>query len=410
MTSFLIAAGLLSLAVAAILLFSLLRRRAGVSDNRKALNAAVYRDQLTELEAEHRDGSLADADYAQARDEIQKRLLEDTTVAPEVIDFSHGRKVAIGILVALPLVAGGLYAWHGHPEAFNPQQAPQEVTEKQVGEMVASLAAKLAKNPDNPQGWAMLARSYMNLDKPKEAVEAFGHLTKQIEEDPALMVDYAEALTASGEDPGMVKAKALVQKALWQDPSNGKGLFLAGGFAFADKDYRKAAGYWEKLMPLLEPGSADAQFVLQNLNMARAKANLPPLAANRFQMPDGPAEAKAARASSTVTGRVSIDPALKGKASPNDTVFIFARAVDGPRMPLAIVRTTVSQLPLDFALTDDMAMSPQFNLSSASLVRVEVRVSKSGSATPSSGDLIGASLPVKPGAHDLQITISQVQP
>ncbi|MDE2354000.1 MAG: c-type cytochrome biogenesis protein CcmI, partial [Betaproteobacteria bacterium] len=110
------------------------------------------------------------------------------------------------------------------------------------------------------------------------------------------------------------------------------------------------------------------------------------------------------------TGRVSIDPALKGKASPNDTVFIFARAVDGPRMPLAIVRTTVSQLPLDFALTDDMAMSPQFNLSSASLVRVEVRVSKSGSATPASGDLIGASLPVKPGAHDLQITISQVQP
>lgn len=410
MTSFLIAAGLLTLAVVAILFFFLLRRRSGVSDNRKALNAAVYRDQLVELEAERHEGSLAEADYAQARDEIQRRLLEDTTVMPEVTDFSHGRKVAVGILVAIPLAAAGLYAWHGHPEAFNPQQAPQEVSEKQVRDMVDSLAKKLAKNPDNPQGWAMLARSYMNLDKPKEAVEAFGHLTAQINDDPQLMVDYAEALTASGVDPGMVRAKGLVEKALTLDPSNGKGLFLAGGFAFADKSYRKAAGYWEKLMPLLEPGSADAKFVLQSLNMARAKAGLPPLAENRFQMPDGPAEAKAAKSSSTVTGRVSIDPALKDKAAPGDIVFIFARAVNGPRMPLAVLRTTVGQLPLDFALTDDMAMSPQFNLSSASLVRVEVRVSKSGSATPSSGDLVGASLPVKPGAHDLQITVSQIQP
>ncbi len=410
MTSFLLAAGLLSLAVLAILLFVLLRRRDSVSDNRKALNAAVYRDQLAELESEHRDGSLADADYAQAREEIQRRLLEDTAVAPEVTDFSHGRKVAIGILVAIPLVAGGIYAWHGHPEAFNPQQAPQEVTEKQVRDMVDSLAAKLAKEPNNPQGWAMLARSYMNLDKPKEAVEAFGHLAAQLRDDPQLMVDYAEALTASGEDPGMAKARALVQSALALEPSNGKGLFLAGGIAFADRDYRKADSYWQKLMPLLEPGSPDAQFVLQNLNMARAKAKLPPLAASQFQMPAEPGETQGAAASGTVTGRVSIDPALKGKVSPSDTVFIFARAVDGPRMPLAVLRTTVSQLPIDFALTDDMAMSPQFKLSSAKLVRVEARVSKSGSAMPSSGDLLGASGPVKPGAHDLQVTISQVQP
>lgn len=409
MTSFLVAAGLLVVLVLIVLFFFLLRRRAGVSDNRKALNAAVYRDQLVELDAEHREGSLEDADYAQAREEVQRRLLEDTAVAPEVTDYAHGRKVAIGILVAIPLVAGGLYAWHGQPEALNPQQQPHAM-EQQLDAMVASLAAKLAKNPDNPEGWAMLARSYMNLDRPKEALEAFSHLTKQINDDPQLMVDYAEALASSGQDQGMVQARTWVEKALAMEPGNPKGLFLSGGFAFADKNYRKAAAVWEKLMPLLEPGSQDANFVLENLNRARAQANLPPLSADQFQQAAGPAKPQAGNASSALAGKVVLDPALKGKVAPTDTVYLFARAVQGPRMPLAVLKTTVSQLPLEFELTDAMAMSPQFNLSSASLVRVEVRVSKSGSATPSSGDLVGASLPVKPGTRGIEVSISQVQP
>ncbi len=409
MTSFLVAAGLLVVLVLIVLFFFLLRRRAGVSDNRKALNAAVYRDQLVELDAEHREGSLEDADYAQAREEVQRRLLEDTAVAPEVTDYAHGRKVAIGILVAIPLVAGGLYAWHGQPEALNPQQQPHAM-EQQLDAMVASLAAKLAKNPDNPEGWAMLARSYMNLDRPKEALEAFSHLTKQINDDPQLMVDYAEALASSGQDQGMVQARTWVEKALAMEPGNPKGLFLSGGFAFADKNYRKAAAVWEKLMPLLEPGSQDANFVLENLNRARAQANLPPLSADKFQQAAGPAKPQAGNASSALAGKVVLDPALKGKVAPTDTVYLFARAVQGPRMPLAVLKTTVSQLPLEFELTDAMAMSPQFNLSSASLVRVEVRVSKSGSATPSSGDLVGASLPVKPGTRGIEVSISQVQP
>ncbi len=409
MTSFLIAASLLLALVLVVLFFFLLRRRGGVSDNRKALNAAVYRDQLVELDAEHREGSLEDSDYAQARDEVQRRLLEDTAVSPEVTDYTHGRKVAIGILVAIPLLVVGLYAWHGQPDALNPQQQPHAM-EQQLDAMVASLAAKLAKNPDNPEGWAMLARSYMNLERPKEALQAFSHLTQQLNDDPQLMVDYAEALASSGQDQGMAQARTWVDKALALEPGNPKGLFLSGGFAFADKNYRKAAAVWEKLMPLLEPGSQDANFVLENLNKARAQVQLPPLAADRFQQATGPSTPQAGNASTALAGKVVLDPVLKGKAAPTDTVFLFARAVQGPRMPLAILKTTVSQLPLEFELTDAMAMSPQFNLSSASLVRVEVRVSKSGSATPTSGDLVGASLPVKPGTRGIEVHISQVQP
>ncbi len=408
MTSFLIAAGLLLALVLAVLFFFLFRRRADVSDNRKALNAAVYRDQLVELDAERREGSLEDADYAQARDEVQRRLLEDTAVSPEVTDYTHGRKVAIAILLAIPLAVVGLYAWHGQSDALNPQQ--QQAMEPKIEAMVASLAAKLAANPDNPEGWAMLARSYMNLDRPKDALQAFAHLTQQLKDDPQLMVDYAEALASSGQDQGMVQARTWVEKALALEPGNPKGLFLSGGFAFADKNYRKAAAVWEKLMPLLEPGSQDANFVLENLNRARAQVKLPPFAADRFQQATGPTTPQASNASSALAGNVVLDPALKDKAAPTDTVFVFARAVQGPRMPLAVLKTTVSQLPLAFELTDAMAMSPQFNLSSASLVRVEVRVSKSGSATPGSGDLVGASLPVKPGTRGIEVHISQVQP
>ncbi len=411
MISFLVAASLLTVLVLVILFYFLLRRRSGVSDNRKALNTAVYRDQLKELDAEHQEGSLEDTDYTQARDEVQRRLLEDTAMAPEVTDYAHGRKVAIGILVLIPVVVAALYAWHGRPEMLNPerQQSPQ-AAEQQISAMVASLAAKLAKNPDNPEGWAMLARSYMNMDRPKEAVEAFGHLTKQLNDDPQLMVDYAEALASSGQDQGMLQARSWVEKALALEPGNAKGLFLSGGFAFADKNYRKAAVVWEKLMPLLEPGSQDARFVLENLNIARAQIKLPPLPEDKFQLATGPTPPQANAASSAVAGKVVLDPLLKSKTSPTDTVYLFARAVQGPRMPLAVLKTTVSQLPLEFELTDAMAMSPQFNLSSATLVRVEVRVSKSGSATPSSGDLVGASLPVKPGTRGVEVHISQVQP
>ncbi len=437
MTSFLLAASALTLLVLAVLFFFLLRHRRVINDNRKSLNAAVYRDQLAELEAEHREGSLADADFAQARDEVQHRLLEEATVNPEVTDYTHGRIVAVVLLILIPLAAGGIYAWRGNPAVFNPQaQTPlQQVSEQQIKEMVAKLEAKLAKEPNDPEGWAMLARSYMNMDRPLDARKAFEHLKDQLHTNPQLMVDYAEALASDGQDQAaLLRARDLVDEALKLEPGNPKGLFMAGGFAFAGRDFRKAATIWEKLMPLLEPGSQDANFVLENLNVARAKLKLPPLRPEQFQEPAGPVKSPPAGAgaqdnpgvapnasspapsaagntgASAVSGRVTLDPALRAKVSSTDTVYLFARVPDGPRMPLAVLKTTAGQLPLDFELTDEMAMSRQFNLSSVRTVRVEARISKSGSATPTSGDLTGMSAVVKPGARGVRLVIDQVQP
>ena len=436
MTSFIIAAALLTLLSLSFLLWALLRRKSGISDNRRALNAAVYRDQLLELEREQSEGSLADADYAQAQEEVQRRLLEDIDTSPEILDSNRGRKWVWVTLLLFPLVAAGFYAWHGNPAALNPQSAAApEVTDQQIKEMVTKLAAKLEANPNNPEGWAMLARSYMNLAQPLDAVRAFGHIEKQVSEDPSLMVDYAEALLDSADAQNFAHARALVEKALTQEPGHPKGLFIAGGIALMDKDFARADALWEKLLPLLEPGSQDFNYVLDSVNRVRVKLKKPALKAEQFNQAEDPVSQSAATAgksaetapanagaatgsanvaaktgNSSVSGHVELDAALKAKTSPTDTVFIFARAVSGPRMPLAILKTTVSALPLDFELTEAMAMSPQISLSTADMVRVEVRVSKAGSATPTAGDLIGASLPVKPGSRGVSVKINAVQP
>ncbi len=420
MTVFILASGGLTLLILCYLVFSLIRQRQ-VSDHRRALNAAVYRDQLQELAAEHTDGSLADQDYDQAREEVERRLLEDTTVLPEVTDRVHGRTAALLLLALIPLTSVGMYLWRGHPEALNPQTsemaAPaQQMTPAKINEMVKALAEKLAKNPDNPQGWAMLGRSYMNLDKPGEAVKAFGHLKKEMANDPELMVDYAEALAADaqvrGDDRQMIESNTWVMNALKMEPGNGKGLFMAGSFAYITQQYALAVSFWSKLMPLLDPNSQDASFVLEQLNKARAQLKLAPVTADSFAGPEGPVKPQAQKgaAASSISGEVTLDPALKDKITPGETLFIFAKAVQGPPMPLAVIRTTVGSWPLKFQLSDAQAMSPQFNLSSVDLVRVEVRVTQSGNPMPSSGDLFGATLPLKPGAHGVELVINQVQP
>lgn len=409
------ACALVALLVLGIMAIPLFRRGRGIHDNRKALNVAVYRDQLSELEKEFEGGSLAAEDYAQGREEIERRLLEDVEggeAAPAAAQ-KFGWKGWV-ILALVPVLAAGFYAWRGHPGGQQAQTA-QAPNAEQINAMVQGLADKLAKNPDNPEGWLMLARSYMNLNRIQDAVAAYAHLEGKMGNDAALMADYAEALVASQDPANIPKASKLVQQTLALEPGNVKGLFLSGGLAFQAGDYRHAVASWEKIMPLLEPGSEDANFVLDGINKARAKLGMTPRKAQDFQPVGAGAPVKNGQAdggpgAATIQGVVELDPALKDKASAQDTVFILARAVEGPRMPLAVVRTTVAQLPYHFELSDAMAMAPNMKLSGFPLVRLEVRVSKSGNASAHAGDLVGASLPMKPGAKGVTLKISSVQP
>ena len=198
----------------------------------------------------------------------------------------------------------------------------------------------------------------------------------------------------------------LVERALKLDPKNLKALYLAGTYAFNKKAYRNAVKIWEKLAEVGPPGNVFVREVEPAIAEARNLAGMPAVAK---PLDTGPkAEAKTGAGAATVSGTVTLSAALAKQAQPDDTVFVFARAADGGRMPLAILRKQVKDLPLAFTLDDSMAMSPASALSTQSKVIVAVRISKSGNAMPQAGDLSGQSAPVSVGATGVQIEIKDV--
>lgn len=403
MTPFWISTGLLTLLVLALLCWPLLRRRSGDGASRRAINTAIYRDQLADLERDLASGALSQADYAGAREEIERRVLEDVAADTAPTDTAPRRlpRTALALAVTLPLAAALLYVVLGTPAALNPaaRQGPQ-ASAAEIEKMVATLAAKLEKDPGNLEGWAMLGRSYMVTGRFADAAKAFDKAGPAMEASTELMLQVAELSAELNEGRIEGRGRELLQRVLKAEPQNPQALVLAGTDAFFRQQYADAVRHWEAVLAQLPPGSPDAQNLTAGIEKARSLQGEAPAGARAR------AEAKPqAAAGKTVSGRVTLAPALAGKASPDDVVFIFARAAEGPRMPLAVVRTRVADLPQDFTLDDSMALSPEFKLSSAGTLRIEARVSKSGDATARPGDLRGESGPVQPGASKLGIVI-----
>jgi len=408
--TFLGAAALMALAALAWLLSPLLRRASAVSSaSRQAINSAIYLDQLAELERDRSDGSLADADFEQARVELQRRLLDDAAVAdapPEIAGPTKRTSVALALL--LPLGAALLYVWLGNPAAMQPAAARHQVTAGQMDEMVAKLAARLEKSPDDSKGWAMLGRTYKALRRFDEAEKAFLRAGDIVNSDPALLAEFADllAVRANGNLEG--RPLELVKRALSLDPQNIMALALAGTAAYERQDFPEATVYWNQLLKLLPPESEDARSLSATLAEIQSKSGGRSLTQSEPKVEARPAGQNATAKS--ISGRVTLAPALASKAQPGDTLYVYARPVDGSRMPLAVLRGHASDLPLNFTLDDSLAISPELKLSGASEVKLEARVSKSGQAIRQSGDLIGESAPVKIGAKGINLTIDRVNP
>ncbi|TRZ64129.1 MAG: c-type cytochrome biogenesis protein CcmI [Rhodocyclaceae bacterium] len=409
---FLAAAAVMALVVLAWLLRPLLRGAQGASSaSRQILNSAIYRDQLAELERDRADGSLAESDFEQASVELQRRLLEDASVADALPVAPHSaRRTALTVALLLPLSAALMYAWLGNPAAMQPGDPQHQLGAGQMNELVAKLDARLQKNPNDPQGWAMLGRSYKALGRFDEAEKAFVRAGDLINQDAVLLAEYADLLAVRANGSLEGRPLQLVQQALKIDPENFMALALAGTAAYNRQDFPEATNHWGKLLKLLPPDSEDAKSLSATLADIGAKSGGPVI--------DRPAERAVAKAragkpgpgSRTVSGSVTLTPALAAKVQPGDTLFIYARPVDGPRMPLALLRGHVSDLPLNFTLDDSLAISPDMKLSGASEVKLEARVTKSGQAIRQAGDLIGESGPVKTGASGIKLTIDRVSP
>ena len=402
MTWFLAVGAAMVAAALAWVLIPLLARPTRATRAPEAANLAVLRDQLAELDSDLARGILSPERYEQSKLELERRVLEEARPASAPAGSPVASPRAAVILAAvLPIAAVALYLGVGAPTVLlrepGGKPGPQhEITREELEGVVAKLAQQVDRSPDDAKGWMLLARSYYVLGRYPEAARAYERAVALVPGDADLLADYADAL-------GVVQGRSLegkpfelARRALEIDPDHWKALALAGTAAFERKDYRQAVAYWERLQRLVPPDSEIGRSVNASIAEARELGGT-----------------KAAAASATgarVTGRVSLAQGLVGKAAPTDTVFIFARAAGGPPMPLAVLRKLVKDLPLEFALDDSMAMAPSLKLSGFSEVIVGARISRSGSATPQSGDLQGLSKPVKVGATGVAVVIDTAVP
>ncbi len=402
MTPFFIVAALLSLLALAWVLVPLLRPRTADDPRRDLANLAILRDQLAELDRDLQAGVLSDAQYAQAKEEIERRVLDEVahdTNAQMPAAPRAGRVTAVVLALAIPLGAALMYWRLGTPDAMVAQvEAPQQFSQAEIETMVAQLAERMQQNPDDPRGWAILGRTYYVMGRYTEAAAAYEQLLKRVPPDADVLADYADALAMAQGRKLTGEPMTALRRALEIDPNHWKALALIGTEAFERKDYKGALAYWEKLLAQVPPDSEIGQQIAQSVADARELAGV-----------KAPAPVAAAPGAA-IGGTIRLAPDIAAKTAPTDTVFVFARAAEGPRMPLAALRMQVKDLPASFTLDDSMAMTPAARLGQHKRVVVSARVSKSGDPTAQSGDLAADERLVDVGDAGVALTIDKQLP
>jgi cytochrome c-type biogenesis protein CcmH len=405
MTGFVLAAALLTLAALAFVLWPLLRGRVRAPMSLRQANLSVYRDQFAELERDLALGVLDAGQYESARAELERRVLEEAggEQARQGTPARRGAWITAAVIgVGIPVLSGLLYAKLGTPDALDPSKRvvadPGSITVEQFQAMTEKLAQHLAANPDDVKGWLMLGRAYKALERHGDAVKALSEAKRRQPGNVEILVELAEATAlAQGRDLEGEPRK-LLEQALAIDPNDEKALTLAGTAAFARKDYRAAIGYWERLRKRVPADSELGQALARGIEEARTLGGIEP----------APERAAGVAGPEAIRGEVRLAAALKQEAAPDDTVFVFVRAAEGPRMPLAVLTKKVKDLPTRFQLDDSQSMTPDLKLSGFPKLIVSARVSRSGSAAPQPGDLQGASGIVAPGTAGVVVTIDSV--
>lgn len=400
MSAFWPIAALFVLGALASVLAPLLSRRERRGPTAGATNALALRASLEEIDADYAAGTLAREQWEGARQEMQRRVLEEVPAHDARPAAGGGRRAAALLAVLLPAAVFGLYLHLGRPDGIDARPAPGHAAANTDFErLAANLAERLAATPEDADGWIMLARTQMALERHDAAAAAYARAAALRPQDPDLLGDYADALArAQGGLSG--EPERIIARALEADPENLSALALSGSAAFERGDYAGAVRAWEKLQGRLPAGSEPALALQERLREARQRGNLP--------APPPAADTTAPMA--VISGTVRIAPALAERAAPGDTVFVFARPETGSRMPLALTRLRVSDLPAAFRLDESTAMGGGAGTSGAGRVVVVARVSKSGDAAPASGDLEGTSAPVAPGSSDVTVDVSRVIP
>jgi len=415
-------------------------------------NVTVFRSQKREIEEDFARGSLGAEERDAALNELSQRLVDEvpgdsaTERTPAPSPRNRRPWLLIGALGALiPVAAFTIYATLGSPKAMQVGGPPADlpphsaagaapgadaaISDAQIVAMVDTLAKKMQENPGDPKGWVLLARSQAALGRYPEAAAAYQHAAQLLPTDAQLLADYADVVVMAQDGRFEGKPMVLIQKALKLDPNNTKALALAGTAELRLGNREASLKHWRKLKTLVEKDSDDERQVdaiiaevqsgkgpvtaaPRNAGTARTPAPDQPVEGVKSAAPATPA-VPVAGAGATVSGQVMLAAEFAAKLAPTDTLFIFARAKEGPRMPLAALRIPAPRtgdFPKTFELTDAMAMSPGLNISAFAEVVIEARISRAGNAQLQPGDLLGVSDAVKPGARAVKVTISRVAP
>ncbi len=398
MTLFWVIAALLGTGALFYVLRPLLAARKDPQVSRREANIAIYRDQMRELDADLAAGTLAQADYERSKLELESRLLEDVSAAERSTMPSHGRRAALVVGIAVPLLAIGIYFATGNLRALDPHAGVPDSA--QVEAMVGRLAAKMRENPDDIEGWKLLGRSYAVMGRYDDSVKAFAQAAQRAPQDAQLLADFADVLAMARGGKLGGEPEKLVERAVQIDPKNLKALALLGTAAYERKDYARAAEVWGRMLPLVPQGSEDARTISENVEEARKLAGI--------GSSSKPASQPAAKAHPGVRGTVRLDARLKQEVKPDDVLFIFARAPEGPPLPLAVLKARAADLPFKFALDDSLAMAQGVTVSSQPKIVVTARIAKSGKPQAAAGDLQGASKPVANDAAGVDVVIDSV--
>lgn len=385
----------------------LLRPRLSTSlRQRRQVNIDVYRDQLRDLETEYAQGTLDTDQFQVSRLELENRLADDAlTEEEQPIATKSGKKLGIALGIAIPLLAFGIYFLIGNPWAI--KEAVQPIAGGQHGDFTAMLDKVRSKAEDNPNdgsAWLLLAKTYAVIERWQDANQAYEKAVQLLPKDATAWAGYAESLAILNNRTLKGQPAELLRKALEINPQEPKALELAGVNAFQEENYAQAAHYWKQLLKQLPPDSPYAMDIALAMKEAKSHAEA------AFGKPLDKVFGTDKVVVLTINGKVEIKPTLKGKIPPDATLFLFAKALEGGGAPVAAIRASAKNLPLEFELNDSMAMDPNNRLTSHKEVTLTARISLTGQAMANSGDLEGTLTPVKVGTKNLELVIDTVRP
>jgi cytochrome c-type biogenesis protein CcmH len=410
------AAGVMALFALGFLLPPLLRRHHQQTLDETTAEISIYRERLRELRAELRSGTLTKEQFSQTKRELEEAMAADLAMTGSTTaELKVKRHWITALILALlmPSLAFVTYQQLGASDEVGQILAMEQDSRQEMDTMrhaMEGLKARLAEHPGDARGWQLLGRTYLATNEFSKAAEALGRAYTLDDQDPDVILDYAEALATSQGRRLQGAPLKLVHRALELAPQHPKALWLAAVNALQTNQDEEAKTYLERLASQLPPDSNEERMVRAHL------AQLAPETATTSKVKGAnPAETSASAEGNTqarIEVQVALDPALKGKASDTSTVFIFARAAKGPPMPLAAVRKQVKDLPVTVVLDDSKAMVPSLRMSNFSEFQVGARISWSGNPIPQSGDFEGfveGTLPAIPSGPVL-VTISQRVP